>query len=50
MCERDPDDLADPDCPGCRGGDKVPAFEYWRCPVCDAEWLEEDLDPQLIED
>jgi len=30
---------ADPDCPGCRGGDAVPAdAEYFLCPVCNAEW------------
>jgi ribosomal protein L37AE/L43A len=37
------DGMADHDCPGCQGGDKVPAnADYWRCPVCDAEWYEED--------
>lgn len=44
-----PQDEADPDCEGCGGGDKVPAFEYWRCPVCDTEWPEDELDPQVIE-
>ena len=41
---------ADPECEGCGGGDKVPAFGYWRCPVCDAEWPNEELDPQVIDD
>ena len=43
--EPGPDDFADPNCPGCRGGDKVPAHEpVWRCPVCDAEWHDYDAD------
>lgn len=29
-------------CPGCGDGDKVPAKGYWRCPVCDAEWFDEE--------
>ncbi len=29
-------------CPGCGDGDKVPAHGHWVCPVCDAEWWEED--------
>lgn len=32
-------------CRGCGDGDKVPAIlpeGYWRCPVCDAEWYDED--------
>ena len=38
-------EMADPDCPGCRGGDKVPAeVDYWRCPVCDTEWFDLEAD------
>jgi tRNA(Ile2) C34 agmatinyltransferase TiaS len=33
-------------CPGCGDGDKVPAKGDWRCPVCDAEWHDEDEDTQ----
>ncbi len=29
-------------CPGCGDGDKVPATGSWVCPVCDAEWGDED--------
>jgi hypothetical protein len=46
----DPEKFADPDCPGCQGGDKAPAWGYWRCPVCDAEWEDEDSDIEVIED
>jgi len=46
----DPEHYADPECPGCAGGDNAPAFVYWRCPVCDSEWEEEMLDPQVIDD
>lgn len=31
-------------CEGCGDGDKVPAKGYFRCPVCDAEWPDEDED------
>jgi len=41
---------ADPDCEGCGGGDKVPPFVYWRCPVCDSEWEDEMLDPRVIDE
>lgn len=38
-----PEDYANDDCEGCKGGDKVPAgSSYWRCPVCDAEWYGEE--------
>lgn len=41
------DEMASDDCPGCRGGDKVPAnADYWRCPVCDAEWFDATPSPQ----
>lgn len=39
------DGMADEQCPGCRGGDKVPPGEYFHCPVCDAEWSGEDEAP-----
>jgi len=40
------DDMADPDCRGCGGGDKVPAgSDYWCCPVCDTEWHGDDEAP-----
>ena len=29
-------------CAGCGDGDKVPATGYWRCPVCDSEWSDDD--------
>jgi len=29
-------------CLGCGDGDKVPAKGYWKCPVCDAEWADDD--------
>lgn len=29
-------------CEGCGDGDKVPASGYWRCPVCDTEWPDDD--------
>ena len=33
------EEFASNDCPGCGGGDKVPAgADYWCCPVCDTEW------------
>lgn len=32
----------DEPCPGCGDGDKVPAHGYWQCPVCDAEWYENE--------
>ena len=32
----------DEPCPGCGDGDKVPAHGYFLCPVCDAEWDQED--------
>lgn len=32
----------DEPCPGCGDGDKVPHRDYWRCPVCDAEWYDEE--------
>lgn len=25
-------------CDYCGDGDPVPPVGYWRCPVCDAEW------------
>jgi len=34
--------FADSECEGCGGGEKVPAGEYFRCPVCDSEWPEVD--------
>ena len=37
----DEDDNREP-CPGCGDGDKVPTTGYWRCPVCDAEWHDDD--------
>lgn len=34
---------ADHDCPGCQGGDKWPVSEpVWLCPVCDAEYYDEE--------
>lgn len=42
----DEDDEDREPCPECGDGDKVPAKGYWRCPVCDAEWLgDEDEEP-----
>lgn len=39
MEDEEDDGMAQEDCPGCGGGDKVPDdVDYWRCPVCDAEW------------
>jgi len=36
------DDDPEP-CYGCGDGDKVPAgADYWRCPVCDAEWYDDE--------
>ena len=36
-------DDPDYDCSGCGGGDKWPIGEdYFRCPVCDTEFYEED--------
>lgn len=32
----------DEPCPYCGDGDHVPAKGHWICPVCDAEWNEED--------
>ena len=29
-------------CEYCGDGDPVPAKGYWRCPVCDAEWPDEE--------
>lgn len=37
-------------CPGCRGGDKVPAKGYFLCPICDAEWHEEEEEDQQPDD
>ena len=37
------DDEREP-CPGSGDGDKVPAKGYWRCPVCDAEWHDEEYE------
>lgn len=31
-------------CEGCGDGDKVPAKGYFICPVCDAEWPDEEED------
>jgi len=43
MGDEDDIEMADPECEGCGGGDKVPAnVDYWRCPKCDAEWYSED--------
>lgn len=43
--------LADPECRGCGGGDKVPAdVEYWCCPVCDAEWHGEEAPAEGVGD
>lgn len=34
------DEYADPDCPGCGGGDKWPVGEQeWRCPICYSEYV-----------
>lgn len=36
------DDEMDEPCEYCGEGDPVPATGYWRCPVCDAEWNQDD--------
>ncbi len=36
-----PDDEDYEECPGC---ERAPAKGYYRCPVCDAEWPDEDED------
>ena len=33
-------------CEGCGDGEKVPAKGYFRCPVCDTEWFDEDEDAE----
>lgn len=38
----EPETHEDEPCSGCGDGDKVPAKGYWVCPVCDAEWNEDE--------
>lgn len=40
----DPDLPEDDRCGHCGEGDPVPAKGYWRCPVCDAEWNQDEED------
>lgn len=43
-CQEAPEESDEEICRGCGDGDKVPAEGYWRCPVCDAEWWDEEDD------
>jgi len=36
-------------CPNCGDGDAVPDQGYWRCPVCDAEWNQDDEDDAPVD-
>lgn len=46
----DPVFLDDDACEHCGDGDPVLAKGYWRCPVCDAEWNQDDEDEEPSDD